>query len=220
MNFYKNLVIIAGVIITISPYFIVIFSFYLFFVLLKQGFVNFSDFIDLLNIIVWPLVLLSGLLFFKKVITYLFFSMDEFNFFGNKGTLKNIQEVINEKVDIILNTEKKEEEHRQLIENYENKIKTIISSEESSQEKIRNKEALFKEIFNKYKELVDENADLNNKIINLTRKNELERLRSDFLKERVNRNKTFYSRLPRYNHMFRYPSTSSDEVIKGDVDEK
>ncbi|MFA6550817.1 MAG: hypothetical protein WCT36_05725 [Candidatus Gracilibacteria bacterium] len=57
------------------------------------------DFLRFIDIIVWPFATLTALFFFKKVFTYLFFSMEEFNFFGLKGNLKHIDEVILEEVN-------------------------------------------------------------------------------------------------------------------------
>lgn len=64
-----------------------------------QNNIGFDQWIELLRIIVWPATVLVAVFFFRKVLTYLFFSMDEFNFFGAKGTLKNVRDLVNEKVD-------------------------------------------------------------------------------------------------------------------------
>ncbi|MFZ1720169.1 MAG: hypothetical protein WAU28_02345 [Candidatus Moraniibacteriota bacterium] len=68
------------------------------------------DFLKLVEIVVWPFTLLIVLFFFKKVFTYMFFSMDEFNFFGLKGTLRNIKEVIFEEANKQFLEKQKEEE--------------------------------------------------------------------------------------------------------------
>ena len=70
--------------------------------------ISFNDYLEFLKILVWPISALIILFFFKKVITYLFFSIDGFNFFGAKGELKNVYDLITEKVN-----EKLEEEKRQ-----------------------------------------------------------------------------------------------------------
>jgi len=61
--------------------------------------ISFSDYLEFLKILVWPMSALIILFFFKKVITYLFFSIDGFNFFGAKGELKNAYDLITEKVN-------------------------------------------------------------------------------------------------------------------------
>lgn len=40
------------------------------------------DFLSYTTILVWPITILTVLFFFRKVFTYLLFSIDEFNFFG------------------------------------------------------------------------------------------------------------------------------------------
>lgn len=71
------------------------------------------DFLRFIDILAWPITVLTGLFFFKKVFTYLFFSMNEFNFFGLKGHLRNINEVILEEVNKKF-SEKEEQEERRL----------------------------------------------------------------------------------------------------------
>lgn len=71
--------------------------------------INFNEFTELLKVLIWPFTVLLILFFFKRVVTYLFFSMDEFNFFGAKGNLKNVNEVILEEVEKKF-LEKKEKE--------------------------------------------------------------------------------------------------------------
>ncbi len=60
-------------------------------------FFSFEDFLDLLRIVIWPSVLLLGAFHFKRVFTYAFLSFEEFNFFGLKGKLKDVREVIDER---------------------------------------------------------------------------------------------------------------------------
>ena len=72
---------------------------------------NFNDYIDFLKILIWPFTILIILFFFKEVFAYLFFSMSEFNFFGVKGNLRNVNEVIlneaNKKYEEKINDEKR-----------------------------------------------------------------------------------------------------------------
>lgn len=68
-----------------------------------------EDYISILSVIVWPAVVVMALIFFRKVVTFLFFSIEEFNFFGAKGRLKNVQELIAEKAS--QEVERREREH-------------------------------------------------------------------------------------------------------------
>jgi len=70
--------------------------------------ISFSNYLEFLKILVWPMSALIILFFFKKVITYLFFSIDGFNFFGAKGELKNVYDLITEKVNEKLENERKD----------------------------------------------------------------------------------------------------------------
>jgi len=74
---------------------------------------------ELLVIIMWPLIIFFGALFFNKVFTYLFFSVRKFNFFGMEGKLRNIEDVINEQVENRLQEKKDKEEKEKLFQNLE-----------------------------------------------------------------------------------------------------
>jgi hypothetical protein len=74
-------------------------------VIYQQG-LTFDHLIILINSLIWPTIVLVALLFFKKVFTYFFFSLEEFNFFGTRGTLKNVEEMIREKADELWRNEK------------------------------------------------------------------------------------------------------------------
>ncbi len=50
----------------------------------------------LVNALDWPVTVLILAFFFQRVLTYLFFSLDSFNFFGASGTLRPIEDVIEE----------------------------------------------------------------------------------------------------------------------------
>jgi len=72
---------------------------------------NFKDYLEFIKILIWPFTALVILFFFNKVITYLVFSINEFNFFGAKGELKNVQDLIGEKVKEKFEQEKKDNEY-------------------------------------------------------------------------------------------------------------
>ena len=81
------------------------------------------DFITFVKTIIWPITILVILFFFKEVFTYLFFSMREFNFFGIKGTLRSVIDVINERVENRLVDDKNEKERRELTNTLAGEIK-------------------------------------------------------------------------------------------------
>jgi septal ring factor EnvC (AmiA/AmiB activator) len=79
------------------------------------------NFLDLLKIIIWPLTIFVIAFYFRKVVTYLFFSMEEFNFFGAKGKLRSVHELIDTKANQLykerikrdkIDSERKEREAR------------------------------------------------------------------------------------------------------------
>lgn len=82
------------------------------------------DFLKFVEVVIWPFTTLTALFFFKEVVTYLFFSMDEFNFFGAKGHLKNVNEVILEEVNKRYSEKESEERRKSEMEKLNNKIKS------------------------------------------------------------------------------------------------
>ena len=72
----------------------------------------------------WPLVALFGLLYFKRVFAYLLFSLDGFNFFGIKGGLRPVTEVIEEKVRLDREAEKSRETMNQYISDLTQSLKS------------------------------------------------------------------------------------------------
>lgn len=71
----------------------------MFIVLLFSLYTGMNNFINILQILIWPVVVLTVSILFRKVFTYLFFQIDEFSFFGTKGELRDITEVIIEKAE-------------------------------------------------------------------------------------------------------------------------
>lgn len=122
---------------------------------------SFKDYLDFLNVLVWPCTVLIILFFFKKVVTYLFFSMNRFNFFGIKGDLKNVNKVILEEVDRKFLEEKYEEKRREDIK----KLNIAIKSKETEIEKVKGSAdkslVLAEEIMKNWKE----SSEISNKII-------------------------------------------------------
>ncbi|TSC68977.1 MAG: hypothetical protein G01um101456_389 [Parcubacteria group bacterium Gr01-1014_56] len=69
-------------------------------VIWKSG-ISLSGFnlLEFLRIIIWPSTIFVIAFYFRKVVTYLFFSMEEFNFFGAKGKLRSVHELIDSKAN-------------------------------------------------------------------------------------------------------------------------
>jgi len=66
---------------------------------IKHWSLGFQDYLELLKVLAWPLTVICVLFLFRRIFTYLFFSMDSFNFFGASGQLRKVNEVIQEEVD-------------------------------------------------------------------------------------------------------------------------
>ncbi len=76
--------------------------------------------LELLRIVIWPGVILFAVFYFRKVFAYLFFSLEEFSFFGVKGNLKDVTEMIEEKAREIRDKEKSQEENEKKLEELKN----------------------------------------------------------------------------------------------------
>lgn len=79
-------------------------------------FISFEQFLRLLDIIAWPGVVLVAAFFFRKVFTYLFFSMDQFSFFGAHGRLKRVEEMIEEEAARLVQRQKDTEDAKAMKE--------------------------------------------------------------------------------------------------------
>ncbi|TSC60353.1 MAG: hypothetical protein LiPW15_231 [Parcubacteria group bacterium LiPW_15] len=115
-------------IVSALPYLVLLVIIGVLFIVVYQNGLTYDQFIKLAQVIAWPTVAVSALLFFKKVITYLFLSMEEFNFFGAKGELKNVQEVIEEKVQLRLREQKNEEEQKEKIAKINSQLEKAVES--------------------------------------------------------------------------------------------
>lgn len=181
---------------------------------------TFDRLIEILKIIIWPIIVLSALLFFRKVFTYLFFSMEEFNFFGTKGKLKDIREVIEEKVKIKFDESENEKlrglEIKKITEDFE-KMKL---SKDSTDKKMEEWAELSKYIFNKYKEVSDLNVETKKELDSL-RKEKLEKEnrlidsrekieQNTVIKSSNNNNLNKDTDIPKAEKM---PETKKDKVI-------
>lgn len=106
----------------------------------------FEQYVELLRILIWPAIILLALLFFRKVFTYMFFSMESFNFFGAKGQLKNVQVIIREKADELVQQEKRETE-------FVARLDALAKEKQGSEEAKR----FARQLLNDYSELSKEN---------------------------------------------------------------
>ncbi len=114
---------------------------------------EFDHYIQFLRVIVWPVTILIALFFFRKVATYMFFSMKEFNFFGAKGELKDITKVIEERVESRIREEKEEEMRSNKIKSVERKLQKANASTENAKTKADENYELARSIFKDFKEL-------------------------------------------------------------------
>jgi len=84
-----------------------------------------EQFLKLVDILVWPVVIFSALFFFRKIFTYLFFTFEEFNFFGIKGQLRNpikvIDQIVEERIEQELG-KKEREKKEEKINNFTRKV--------------------------------------------------------------------------------------------------
>jgi hypothetical protein len=146
-NFFTEVIIIAGK-------FIFWLFLFLIFAFLHQS-VGLNGTLEVLKVVIWPLVLLLALVFFKEIFTYMFFSMREFNFFGAKGRLKNVQQLISEKVKEQLDREKFQKQN-------EESFKQLSTSKNSLQEKLDNTLNFAQQLIKDAEKLYEENLRLRN----------------------------------------------------------
>jgi len=124
-----------------------------------------DHFIEIINIIIWPLTLFVVLIFFRKIFTYMFFSLDEFNFFGLKGSLNNVYETVEKKAEEKYQ-KRIEEEKRQ--SDYDD-MKRNIENIKKSKEEVGTK---YNDILNLAVKQTDEINNLNKKLTTLEKEKE------------------------------------------------
>ena len=74
-----------------------------------------------IQVAVWPLTVIFGLVLFKRIVAYLFLSMESFNFFGAKGTIRPAHEVIEERAKMMRDEEKRDQEYKATISKIDSK---------------------------------------------------------------------------------------------------
>ncbi|HUS50366.1 MAG TPA: hypothetical protein VMZ91_09385, partial [Candidatus Paceibacterota bacterium] len=149
----------------------------------------YDQLIGLIDVLIWPAIALSAIIFFRKVFTYLFFPMEEFNFFGNRGSLKNIQDVIEEKAQRIIEAEQKEKEKQFALKKIEDELENAKQSKDNMKDQAQGNLDLAREIFKKYKELSDEGTKLKKELAVLKQEKADRQARRAAMIERIRRSR-------------------------------
>ena len=144
--------------ITLVPYFILIVLLGTLLIFFYKNNITYENFSGIIKILIWPTIVFFAVLFFRRVFTYLFFSMEEFNFFGAKGKLKDIKEVIEERVEMRLKEQKNQEVRLNEIAKFSQELEYVKKSKGDSDKKADEYMELAKDIFSKYKKLSDDHA--------------------------------------------------------------
>ncbi len=144
-------------------------------------------YIELLTITIWPITILLALFFFRKVVTYMFFSMDEFNFFGAKGELKDITGVIEERVARRMSDQKAEQERQEEIKVIADSLEKAKASHNNVEQKAKENLELARSIFKDYKNLSQKHIETSKELDALRRKEELRQERVRDMKARMER---------------------------------
>jgi hypothetical protein len=120
---------------------------------------NFDKYITFVSVTIWPVTILLALAFFRKVFTYLFFSMNAYNFFGAKGELKDVTQVIEESVEKRIKEEKEELKRGEELKSIAESIEKAKLSRDNAEKKAKENLDLAKDIFEKYKEVSEKYAE-------------------------------------------------------------
>ncbi|MCR4327936.1 MAG: hypothetical protein NUV53_00255 [Patescibacteria group bacterium] len=126
--------------------------------------ISFNDYLNFIKILVWPISALIILFFFKKVITYLFFSIDGFNFFGAKGEIKNVYDLITEKVNERFENEKREAARETEVNRLQREIETNSGRADENLKTAKEILAEWKKSNTDNKRLLEENKQLRDAI--------------------------------------------------------
>lgn len=118
------------------------------------------QFIELVKVLAWPVVVVLALLFFKKVFTYLFFSMEEFDFFGAKGGLKNVRDMVREKADELYEQEMEGRKRAEERAAHQKELSELKTSTTEGTELSRKAIAIAEKTFDENQKYRKENADL------------------------------------------------------------
>lgn len=80
----------------------------------------------------------------------MFFSLDEFNFFGAKGSLKNIQDVINERINKINKNKEMNEKSQKRVAMMNDRMVKLMQSTATEKEQKMQWQKIAQEVFEKY----------------------------------------------------------------------
>ncbi len=120
-----------------------------------------------LTIIAWPLVIFLILIFFKEVFAYMFFSMSEFNFFGAKGKLKNVREMIREEANKLKRREDEQKRIESERKEHQKALSEIRDEKMTTQQKAQKAERLAEVLFKENEQLKEIITDQQTQIENL-----------------------------------------------------
>lgn len=120
--------------IEVAPYLIIGSILVLLVMLIGKNNLTYDQYIGLVRVLIWPALVLIALLFFRKTFSYLFFSLEEFGFFGTKGNLKDVREVIRAKADELHAAEKREAEITGKISGLEGEANKLKSARQTDSE--------------------------------------------------------------------------------------
>lgn len=171
-------------ILSIIPYGTFAIFFGIILVFIYTGILTYERFIEITKIIIWPTIVLASLLFFRKVFTYLFFSMEEFNFFGVKGRLKDIREVIEEKVSDKMSEIEEQKEREAVIGQFASKLESTEKSEQNTKAQAEESQKLAREIFKMYKGLLEDHNSATKELDDFRREKKDRETRMDAMRER------------------------------------
>jgi predicted membrane protein len=128
---------------------------------------GYEHFLGFVQVLIWPSIILLALFFFKKVFTYLFFSMEEFNFFGLKGRLKNITEVIEDRVQKRIQEEKDEKERSLKVVEISKELENMKESKVGGEKKYEETLRLANKLLKDYNELSLQNLATKQELVRM-----------------------------------------------------
>lgn len=162
---------------------------------------NFDQINKLIGTIIWPTVVFFAFLFFRRVITYLFFSMEEFGFFGTRGELKDVREVINERVEQKFVEDKAKEEQDKKLSIMQEQLRVAAQSQADTKTEVEENFKLAKSIFEDYKKLLTDHEKVTKELDEF----KLEKA------ERASRMEAIRQRI-RYRNLVRSSDPSPEEI--------
>jgi len=159
------------------------------FIFFYQNHITYEHFSGIIEILIWPTVVFFAILFFRRVFTYLFFSMEEFNFFGTKGKLKDIREVIEERVDLRIKEEKNQQIRAEEILKFSKELENVKKSKGDAENQANEYFELAKKYLSRYEKLSDQNVELT-KELDLLRQERIDQearreARNHFIRQRM-----------------------------------